>query len=169
MQAAQAGDIDSFGKLCEEYYSPLVAVAYNALGDHQLAEDAAQEALARGLVNLRKLKDVRKSAPWLAQICRNVACDMVQSQRPSAAAEEISGTSGDCQAHETAQIVRAAIDRLPASMKEVVILRYYNNYSYKQITAMLGLPKRTINGSLTRAKRKLAEHLRRRGVPEDML
>jgi len=169
VQAAQAGDIDSFGTLCEHYYSPLVAVAYSVLGDHQLAEDAAQEAFARGLTNLRTLKDTGKFAPWLARICRNVAFDMIRSRCQIAAAGEAPHTPKECQANETAQIVRTAIDRLPVSMKEVVILRYYNNCSYEQITAVLGLSKMAINGRLTRAKRRLAEHLRRCGVPEDML
>jgi RNA polymerase sigma-70 factor (ECF subfamily) len=64
--------------------------------------------------------------------------------------------------------VREAIDRLPRSMKQVVILRYYNHCSYDDISTVLGLSKTTINGRLTRAKRKLAAYLRRRGVPEDM-
>ncbi len=55
-----------------------------------------------------------------------------------------------------------AIDRLPASMKEVVILRYYDNCSYEQISAVLGVSKMTINGRLTRAKRKLAKMLGQR-------
>ncbi len=53
-------------------------------------------------------------------------------------------------------------------MREVVILRYYNNCSYEQISAVLGLSKMMINGRLTRAKRKLARYLRRRGVWEDL-
>jgi RNA polymerase sigma-70 factor (ECF subfamily) len=168
VQAAQAGDIDSFGRLCEHYYSPLVAVAYSVLGDHQLAEDAAQEAFARGLMNLGRLNDAGKFAPWLAQICRNVAADMARTRRR--VADTFSPEALDERPDERAvQAVRQAIDRLPASMKEVVILRYYNNCSYEQIAAVLGLTKMTINGRLTRAKRKLAEHLRRCGVPEDML
>ena len=168
VQAAQAGDIDSFGKLCEQYYAPLVAVAYSVLRDYQLAEDAAQEAFARGLVSLRKLKTPDKFAPWLARICRNVAIDMVRARRQAGSIEDISQTVEPDSDHSAVAVVREAIDRLPASMKEVVILRYYNNCSYEQISAVLGLSKTSINGRLTRAKRKLAKHLRRRGVLEDM-
>ena len=49
-----------------------------------------------------------------------------------------------------------------------MILRYYNDCSYEQISAVLGLSKMTINGRLTRAKRKLAKDLRRQGVREDI-
>jgi len=168
VQAARAGDLDSFGKLCEGYYAPLVAVAYGVLRDHQLAEDAAQEALARALVSLRRLKEPGKFAPWLAQICRNAAVDLARARRPQAGVADLV-QAPDRSADESAgQIVREAIDRLPASLREVVVLRFHNDCSYEQISAVLGLSKMAVNGRLTRAKRKLARYLRRRGVLEDM-
>lgn len=168
VQAARAGDLDSFGKLCEGYYAPLVAVAYSVLRDHQLAEDAAQEAFARALVSLNKLKEPGKFVPWLAQICRNAAADMARARRPQVDVEDLAPTPCRDTDEFMSQIVREAIDRLPALMKEVVVLRYRNNCSYEQISAVLGLSKMAINGRLTRAKRKLAGYLRRKGVLEDM-
>ncbi len=168
MQAARAGDLDSFGKLCEHYYGPMVAVAYSVLQDHQLAEDAAQEAFARGLVSLRKLKEPAKFAPWLARICRNVAVDMMRNRPPQIRGDELSPMM-DCEKDEsTNQVVREAIDGLPVGLREVVILRYYNDCSYEQISTVLGLSRMSVNGRLTRAKRKLARYLRRHGALEDM-
>jgi RNA polymerase sigma-70 factor, ECF subfamily len=167
--AAQAGDIDSFGKLCREYYAPLVAVAYNVLRDRQLAEDAAQEAFARALVGLRKLKTPHKFAHWLGQICRNVAIDMVRVRRQNSAISQAQPAAERDSDDSVVGVVREAIDRLPVSLREVVILRYYSDCSYDEITSVLGLSKTRINGRLTRAKRKLARYLRRRGVQEDML
>jgi len=168
VQAARAGDLDSFGKLCEQYYAPLVAVAYSVLRDHQLAEDAAQEAFARALVSLGRLKEPGKFAPWLAQICRNAAADIARARRPQVNAEDVTQTPCRDTDEFVSQIVRQAIDRLPAGMRQVVVLRYHNNCSYEQISAVLGLSKMAINGRLTRAKRKLARYLRRQGVLEDM-
>ena len=45
--AALDGDIDSFGQLAQRHYAFMVAIAYSVIGDHQLAEDAAQKAFAR--------------------------------------------------------------------------------------------------------------------------
>ncbi len=168
VRAAQAGDIDSFGELCEYYYAPLVAVAYNVLGDHQLAEDAAQEAFAGALVNLRQLKEPGKFAPWLAQICRNVAIDMARARKRRFDAEDLPRGQNDPVDDHVLEAVRKAIDRLPASMREVVTLRYYSECSYEKISAVLGLSRMTINGRLTRAKRKLAKHLKRGGFPEKL-
>ncbi len=168
IEAARAGNLDSFGKLCEHYYAPLVALAYSVLRDHQLAEDAAQEAFARGLVSLRKLKEPAKFAPWLARICRNVAIDMLRNRPPQVSAEDLAPPNESGQEESMAQIVREAIAKLPVALREVTVLRYYSNCSYEQISAVLGLSKMTINGRLTRAKRKLAKYLRRTGVREDI-
>jgi len=168
IEAARAGDLDSFGKLCERYYAPMVAVAYNVVRDHQLAEDAVQEAFARGLVSLDRLKEPAKFAPWLARICRNAAIDLMRARRSQVRCDglvpaPVRGTEGS--AHQT---VREAIASLPADVREVVVLRYYNGCSYEQISAVLGLSKMSINGRLTRAKRKLAKYLRRKGALENM-
>ena len=167
VQAALGGDIDSFGRLCGHYYSPLVAVAHNVLGDHQLAEDAAQEALARALVNLRKLKDPDRFGPWLAQICRNVAFDMARTRVRQTCCDSEPIADDKIGDEAMLRTIREAVDDLPASMKEVVILRYYDNCSYEQIANVLGLSRTIVNGRLTRAKRKLAKHLRRQGVWEN--
>ena len=54
IEAAASGDIESFGMLCESYYSAMVAIAFSILSDHQLAEDAAQKTFACALLNIRK-------------------------------------------------------------------------------------------------------------------
>jgi len=168
VRAAQAGDLDSFGRLCERYYAAMTAVAYSALADHQLAEDAAQEAFARALVNLRKLKTPEKFAPWLAQICRNVAIDMGRARRRTMDVQDSPAIHNEPERDSPVEIVRRAIADLPEPMRQVLILRYYDERSYQQISEVLGLSQSAINGLLTRAKRKVAKSLRRRGVLEDL-
>jgi RNA polymerase sigma-70 factor (ECF subfamily) len=85
---------------------------------------------------------------------------MARVRRRSASVEERAERTNDRQDDEPIRQVRIAIDRLPTSMKEVVVLRYYNHCSYEQMSAVLGLSRTTINGRLTRAKRKLAKMLR---------
>ena len=157
VEAAVGGDIESFGKLCRRYYGPMVAIAYSVVSDHQLAEDAAQESFARALVSLRKLKNQTRFAPWLGAICRNVAKDMV--------AQKARNNNTD----ENARLIRQAIEQLPVSAKELMVLRYYNGLSYEQIGSVLGISQAAINGRLSRAKRKMAKYLKRNGFPENQL
>ena len=169
VDAAVAGDIESFGELCRRYYSPMVAIAYSVLSDHHLAEDAAQESFARALVNVRKLKNRSRFAPWLAAISRNVAKDMVAAKAKRIKTEDLLNTAQKNNDNENVQAIRRAIEQLPAPAKELVVLRYYNNLSYEQIGSILGISRGTINGRILRAKRKMAAYLRKNGFPENRL
>ncbi len=169
VEAAFNGNIESFGKLCQRYYGAMVAIGYSVLGDHQLAEDAAQESFARALVSLRKLQKQTRFAPWLAAICRNVAKDMVATKARQISTKDLSQVAVDDNVSENNCVIRRAIEQLPVSAKELVVLRYYNGLSYEQIGSVLGISKGTINGRITRAKRKMAKYLKHNGFPENQL
>jgi RNA polymerase sigma-70 factor (ECF subfamily) len=163
VEAAIDGDADSFTELCRRYYPAMVAIAHSILGDRHLAEDAAQEAFAKAAVKLPQLRRKSRFAGWLAAICRNAAKDMVRRTIDFHAANELSTVAGQPDQDDTTEVVREAIGRLSASTRELVFLRYYDGLSYEQISSVLGLSQQTINGRLRRAKRKMAELLRRKG------
>ena len=166
VEAALDGDIDSFGELCSSYYNTIVAIAYSVLTDHHLAEDAAQEAFARALKNLSKLNEKKKFAPWLARICRNVANDMAKAKSRQTNTEDLSQLQ-DSQSEELDnQIIKQAIGRLSLSEREIIVMRYYNNFSYEQMSDVLSISKPAINGRLNRAKRKVAKYLKSNGFDE---
>ena len=167
VDAAVDGDIESFGELCRRYYSPMAAIAYSVLSDHQLAEDAAQESFARAIVSVRKLKSRARFAPWLAAICRNVAKDMVAAKARQISSKDLSQTAERSNPDENGMLIRRAIEQLPAAARELIVLRYYNNLSYEEIGSVLEISKASINGRLTRAKRKMADYLKRNGFPEN--
>ena len=169
VESAVGGDLQSFGELCRRHYAVMVAVAYAALGDHQLAEDAAQESFARALVRVRSLKDRAKFAPWLAAICRNVAKDMAVARTRQISTEDLSQVAQQKNDDESSRQVRQAIERLPARTKELIVLRYYDNLSYERMASVLGISPAAINGKLARAKRKMANYLRKNGFPENWL
>jgi RNA polymerase sigma-70 factor (ECF subfamily) len=169
VEAAIGGDIESFGKLCRRYYPAMVAVGYSILGDHQLAEDAAQESFARALIRLKNLKNKTKFVPWLAAICRNVAKDMVAIKARQINPDDYSQAGRNNNPDESRRLIRQAIEQLPESGKELIVLRYYDSLSYEEISSVLGISKATINGRLTRAKRKMANYLKRNSFPENQL
>jgi len=166
VEAAVGGDIESFGELCGGYYSSMVAVAYSVVADHQLAEDVAQEAFAKAMVNLRKLKKPGRFAGWLAQICRNTAVDMVRARARAVPTQNIAGCSEIAAEETDSGAVREAIAELPGAERELIVLRYYNRLSYEQISDVLGISRAAVNGRLTRTKQKLAKHLKERGIWE---
>jgi RNA polymerase sigma-70 factor (ECF subfamily) len=169
VEAAFEGDVESFGKLCQLYYSGMVAIAYSVVGDHQLAEDAAQESFARALVNLRKLKNQTRFAPWLAGICRNVAKDMLANKARQISTDDFSQATKKDDRNKNRSLIWQAIEQLPVTAKELIVLRYYDGLSYEEISSVLGISRPTINGRLTRAKRKMSQYLKHNGFPENQL
>jgi len=163
VQAALHGDVNSFTELCSRYYSAMVAVAHAILGDRHLAEDAAQEAFARACWNLKRLKDPNRFAAWLARICRNQAKDMARRRRRLRSLPDPAAMPERLQTAADVDTVRDAIETLPARAREVIYLRYYDELSYEQMSAVLGISGQAVNGRLRRAKKAVARYLERNG------
>jgi RNA polymerase sigma-70 factor (ECF subfamily) len=166
VEAAIKGDPESFTELCRRYYPAMVAIAHSQLGDRHLAEDAAQEAFAKAAVNLPQLRQTNKFAGWLATICRNEARDMARRQNGLQTTDEFSTIATKSQRDDSGDVVRQALKELTEPARELVFLRYYDGLSYEQISKVLGISEQAINGRLRRAKRKMADYLRRNGFDE---
>jgi RNA polymerase sigma-70 factor (ECF subfamily) len=160
--AAQKGDAESFSRLCEQYYGPLVAVAYAQLADRDMAEDAAQEALLAAYRGIARLKEPGRFAGWLTSICRNIAIDMVRARAREKHAESVDcSPAPNVSRHEsdTVIFVRRIIAELEPGMKEVIYLRYYSRMGYARIAQALGISEEAVNGRLRRARDKIRRQL----------
>lgn len=163
--AARRGEAESFSRLCEQHYPALVAIAYSQLADRGLAEDAAQEALLVAFRDIAKLKDAGRFLPWLAAICRNTAVDMAKARaRERRAGIDDCGPIRDVRHREndTVEMVREIIFRLEPDVRDLVVLRYYNQMTYEQIAGLLGVSKEAVNGKLRRARRTIRQELQLR-------
>lgn len=166
VQEAISGDTGSFNELCRRYYPAMVAIAHSVLGDRSEAEDAAQETFAKAVRKLLQLRNKELFGAWLAVICRNVAKDMLFDKVRLDTAEGLSKIADELPESDLADAVREAIAKLSASDREVIFLRFYNGMTYQRISAVLGITEQAINGRLRRAKKKIAEYLRRDGFDE---
>jgi RNA polymerase sigma-70 factor (ECF subfamily) len=166
VEAAINGDADGFTELCRRYYPAMVAIAHSVLGDRHLAEDAAQQGFAKAVRKLPQLKRKERFARWLAAICRNAALDLVTSRKNLRTAEDLSLVTPKTNENDATEAIKEAMAQLPASYRELIFLRYYDGMSYENISAVLGLSEQAINGRLRRAKKKIADHLRRNGFGE---
>lgn len=169
VKAAIDGDAEGFTELCQRYYPAMVAIAHSILGDRHLAEDAAQQAFAKAAVKLPQLKKESRFVGWLAVICRNIAKDIARNVGAGlrvCPTDDLSMIAAESRDDDTTETIRKAISKLSASAREVIFLRYYDGMSYEQISAVLGISEQAINGRLRRAKKKMADYLRRNGFGE---
>ena len=183
VEAARNGHLESFGALYERYHSPMVALAYAMLADRDQAEDAAQEVFAVACRDIGGLKSKERFGAWLAGICRNVAHQMLRVNVRSDAVRRsfeyaLTGTlqtalTDDCAAPnandlaDRRQAIRRAVWSLSEAERELVVLRYFDGFSQARICEVLSLSPQAVNGRLVRAKRKIAEYLKRNGLAGD--
>jgi RNA polymerase sigma-70 factor (ECF subfamily) len=155
VEAACAGDIDSFRKLYERYYGMAVGIARSRLADQHLAEDAAQEAFATVCRRLCSLRDTQRFPEWLGTICRRTASRMARTQTNGAPikSEPISPVNGDeCRREQ----VHEALNHLSRSEREIIHLHYFSGLSYDEVAGVLGISAQAVHGRMQRARRKLA-------------
>ena len=164
VEAARNGDVGSFAELYRRHYVRMVGVAYCILSDRHLAEDAAQEAFAIACRELGRLRRAEKFTSWLGVLCRNAANRMSRRRTEVVASENVLAPRSDASRDGLHQAVRESVQNLPIQQREVVMLRYFSGLSYEQIAETLGITSRAVNGRLTRAKRKMAESLERKGL-----
>lgn len=164
VEAAQTGCLESFAALYERHYNSMVALAYSVLADRHLSEDATQQAFAAACRDLPNLKDRNKFAFWLAAICRNTARQIRRSRARLVALSEATPVEDQDKHDSSAEAVRRAVWKLRAAEREPIVLRYYNGLSYEAIAEVLGISPQAVHGRLTRARKRIAGHLKQEGI-----
>ena len=158
------------GENYEETLLPHLDAAYNLARwltrDARDAEDIVQEAYLRALKHFNTFKggDAR---PWMLKIVRNTFYTWIQRNRASADMtpfeEEEDTHISDAPNPEMLllketdkQLVRRALRKLPTEFLEVIVLREFEELSYKQIADTVQVPVGTVMSRLARARGRLA-------------
>ena len=155
----------------EEALLPHLDAAYNLARwltrDERDAEDIVQEAYLRAFKHFSAFKGGH-ARPWLLTIVRNTYYTWIQRNRLPAAMtpfeEEKDTHISDTPDPETLllretdkQMLRCALHKLPSEFLEVIVLREFEELSYKQIADVVQVPVGTVMSRLARARRRLAE------------
>lgn len=161
--AVLEGDRASFAELVRRYQRMVLAIAWQALGDHHAAEDAAQEAFVAAYRKLGSLRDPARFGPWMMKIVRRTALRIRERRRlrtePLESAGDPPGPADADPLDEELQRLLEAVTRLPDHERVVVMLRYLDGHSVASIAEMTGRPLGTVTKQLSRAVARLKESL----------
>lgn len=152
--AHQAGSAAGLERLMEEYGTGLLRLCALQLGDAALAEDAAQEDLTGSGGGTAPSGGRRQSAPGLQRLPSTCAgiCSAPRGTPTDGAVRPAEPAAEDAPWDDTP--LRAVLS-LPRKYREVVLLRYYEEFTLEEIADTLGIVPGTVSARLTRAKRKL--------------
>ncbi len=154
-----------FVRVClADHGSHLLRYARRLTGDPERAQDAVQETfLALWRADHEGLRP--RILPWLLAVCRNKALDRNKKERPMVALQEGSAPSVEVSpqdgalAREREWRVRTALDALPERQQEVVVLKFQNGLSYREIAEVTGLSVSNVGFQLHVALKTLRERL----------
>jgi RNA polymerase sigma factor (sigma-70 family) len=162
VRCARQGDAKAFTALIAKTERLVLAVALAVSGDGQIAGDLAQEAFLRAWQKLGDLQDPARFAGWICGIVRRLAIDFRRRQRPPIEQTRRSlpqAPDAPLQQREQCQQIAAALEQLDEVSRCVVMLRYYDDLSSRQIGQMLDLSAAAVDMRLSRAKRELRQTL----------
>ena len=158
-----SGDAAAFQPLVERYYDPLFRVAVRMLRDREDARDAAQTAFLKAYEGLSTFDRARPFFSWIYRILVNDCLNRLRARRPMDALDHVpdpvAPAADGVEAGEMRQQVRAALLKLTAEQREVVMLRHFGAMSYAQMAAALGIPEKTVKSRLFSGRQRLCDLL----------
>ncbi|MDH3518413.1 MAG: sigma-70 family RNA polymerase sigma factor [Acidimicrobiia bacterium] len=160
----RAGDPEAVRVLYDRYGRAVFAVAFRALGDRSLAEEAVQQTFLQAWRAADRFDVGRDPAPWLYAIARRVAVDLYRRERRHNVVDldrlsEIAVLPESFEGTWEAWQVRLAIDQLSAEEREVVRCTHYLGLTQAETAERLEIPLGTVKSRTFRAYRNLADSL----------
>ena len=169
-ERTQTGRMDEgrFEELYEKYANDVLRVSYFYLGDRQQAEDVTQDVFVRLLTHAPELEAGREKA-WLLKVALNRCRELwrgswVKRVVLGSPAMELTPAPDQMDDRLEKQELMAAIRRLPADFRDVILLHYYQGYGISEMAELLRVPEGTISSRLSRGRKKLEEILKESGA-----
>lgn len=165
VERARQHDAEAFAALVRSYERVALAVAFGVVGDASAASDVVQDAFIRAWQRLSDLREPQRFGTWLCGIVRNLAVDWLRRRRPveplgtrrppAEAGRWTHDPVDDAGRRERDANIAAAIAALDEVSRPVIVLRYYENLSSKQIGELLEISPAAVDMRLSRARRQL--------------
>jgi len=168
--AAKEGDREAFDELVRRTYADTYTLAYRLTGDEEDARDVVQEAYLRAFRGLKRFRGDAQFTTWMYRITANCAATFLGKRgkhrhdelHEDLSLEDLRPTSSPEAQLETGASrdqLQAALRRLPARLRAVVVLRDVYDLPHESIAAELGISESAAKVRLHRARRKLREDL----------
>ena len=156
-----------FARLYDQYATDVLRVCYFYLSDREKAEDVCQDVFVR-LMTTHPLLQPGREKSWLLKVALNRCRDLwrgawLKHVILGGPTFELIPAPDEFSRRDDQQAMMAAINQLPATFKEVILLHYYQGMNIAEIAQMLELPEGTISSRLSRGRKKLESILLKGG------
>ena len=171
VRQARAGRTEAFAELVRRWAGRVTALCHAHLGRAHVADDLAQETLLRGFRALASLNDPDRFGPWLCGIALRICLDWRKAKQNGQVPFSVLNPDHDpgelipgrddssAERNDEARHLIAQVEQLPEDCRQVVMLYYYQDVTYRDIARLLGVSTATINARLTKARSLLRTRL----------
>ncbi len=165
----QNGDKKALATLVEHMQKPIYNAAYRMLGNPDEAADVTQTTFLKVFENIQKFDPKYRIFSWTYRIAMNEAIDQLKRRNRTQPLEESpkSDTELPQEAAAKSQLsddVQATLMELTADQRAVIVLRYFGDCSYQDISQILRLPGKTVKSRLFTARQQMKNKLNQHGV-----
>ncbi|HKQ52072.1 MAG TPA: sigma-70 family RNA polymerase sigma factor [Pyrinomonadaceae bacterium] len=179
VERALAGEAEAFGEIVRRWERRIYALACGMLDSSEEARDATQETFLSAFRNLRGFRGEAKVSSWLHRIAVNQCITRqrrAKVRKESALEDETTGGGASyatpaaaspartAESRQRREIVRRAVQTLPAELRQVVVMKEFEELTFQEIADALGLPPSTVKSRLYTALRQLQLRLKNVGT-----
>ncbi len=168
------GDQLAWNDIVRQHWRKVFNLAYKFVGRHDEAEDLTQEIFLKIFKALHTFDRRANFQTWLISISRNLCIDhyrSVRKERETMArdvdAADLSPVSherspyGHVEQNDLRHLIRVGLAELPVALRQAVVLRDLQDFSYQEIAERLGLPEGTVKSRINRGRLELARQMKR--------
>lgn len=158
---------EQFEAIAAEYERPIYLLCLRMMGNHEDAQDCAQEALLRAFRAFEHFRQQASPKTWLYRIAYNACIDELRRRRGVVSLDTLREGGFDVpddkapsayeklEQRERYALLQTAVEQLPEEQRAVLILRDFQQLSYDEIADTLKQPVGTIKSRLNRAREKV--------------
>ncbi len=176
VEQALAGDADAFGEIVRRWERRIFALAFGMLNSPEDAREATQETFLAAFRNLRNFRGEAKVSSWLHRIAINQCITRQRRSRvrPETALDDETESGGaqlstpahasparQAESRERTEAVRRAVQTLQPELREVVVMKEFEDMTFQEISETLELPLSTVKSRLYSALKQLRMKLER--------
>ncbi len=173
VERALTGDAEAFGEIVRRWERRIFALTYGMLGREEDARDATQETFLAAFRNLRGFRGEAKVSSWLHRIAVNQCISRQRRSKvrsESALEDEQENSFATPLNYSPARVaegrqetlaVRRAINSLPVELRQVVVMKEFEELTFREIAEALELPLSTVKSRLYTAMKQLQLRLQK--------
>jgi RNA polymerase sigma-70 factor (ECF subfamily) len=163
--AAQAGSKEAFVRLFEKVKDSLYRTACVILENESDAYDALQDVALKAYKNIKQLREPLFFKTWVTRILINKCCAILKERKKVSLLADMSVLQVNLRENSPFSVgVMEAVNRLSFPYRAVIVLRYLEGYSQKEIARILKCPVGTVKSRLNAALKKLKADLEVQGL-----